>query len=238
MLIKKLLVVISLAGVFVAHSYADEAAVRKTLQAKYPQLSIESVSKSPVAGLFEVYANGEMIYADENANFILVNGSLINTSTRQNVTDESKRKLSAIKWENLPLKNAFTRVNGNGKRKIAMFADPNCGYCKKIEHDLNNVKDVTIYTFIFPILSEDSTTKGKGIWCSKDRVKAWNDLLLNNVTPSASPNCDNPIAENLEFGRRKGISGTPTLFLGDGQRIPGAISAAEIDRLLDDAEGK
>jgi thiol:disulfide interchange protein DsbC len=238
MLIKKLLVMLALASFFSASSYADEATVKKTLQSTYPQLAIESVTKSPLAGIYEVFANGEIIYADESANFIIVNGSLINTSTRQNLTDESKRKLSAIKWDALPLQNAFTRVKGNGKRKIAMFADPNCGYCKKIEHELNSLNNVTIYTFVYPILSEDSTKKAKSVWCSKDRAKAWNDLMLSNVTPTASSSCDNPVDQILEFGRRKGISGTPTMFLVDGQRIPGAVSAAEMDKLLDGAEGK
>ena len=237
MLIRNALVAIFLCGFFSVGASADEASVKAALQAKYPQLAIENISKAPLPGFYEIYANGEIIYTDEGANYIFVNGALINTSTRQNVTDESKRKLSSIKWEQLPLKNAFARVKGNGKRKLALFADPNCGYCKKIERDLSALNDVTIYTFVYPILSEDSTQKAKSIWCSKDKAKAWTDQMLNNIAPNASASCDNPVDENLDFGRRKGISGTPTLFFADGQRVPGAVSTAELDKMLD-AVGK
>jgi len=238
MLIKKLLIALSLASFFAGNSYADETMVKKALQSTYPQLAIGNITKSPFAGIYEVFANGEIFYTDESANFIIVNGNLINASTRQNITDENKRKLLALKWDALPLQNAFTRIKGNGKRKIAIFADPNCWYCKKVERELSSLNDVTIYTFVYPIMSENSTKKAKSIWCSKDRAKAWNDMMLSNIMPSAPTSCDNPVDQILRFGRRKGISGTPTIFLVDGQRIPGAISATELGKHLDSAEGK
>ena len=216
---------------------AQEATIRKNLAERIPQLqAIDEVSKSPMAGLYEVRVNGtEIYYTDAEANF-LVQGSLIDTKQRRNLTEERVDKLTAINFEALPFKDAFTIVRGNGKRRLAVFQDPNCGYCKRFERDLQKLNHVTIHMFLYPILSADSNEKSKNIWCAKDRVKAWQDWMVRDQTPAAA-NCDaSAIARNIDIGRKFKITGTPTLVFVDGSRVPGAISVAEVEKHL--SEGK
>ncbi len=212
---------------------AQEATIRKNLAERLPQLqAIDEISKSPMAGLYEVRVNGsEIYYTDAEANFLL-QGSLIDTKQRRNLTEERVDKLTAINFDALPLKDAFTIVRGNGKRRLAVFEDPNCGYCKRFERDLQKVNNVTVHMFLYPILSADSTEKSKNIWCAKDRVKAWQDWMVRDQTPPAA-SCDAAaIARNLELGRKFKITGTPTLVFADGSRVPGAIGAAEVEKRL------
>ena len=216
---------------------AQEATIRKNLAERIPQLqAIDEVNKSPMAGLYEVRVNGtEIYYTDAEANF-LVQGSLIDTKQRRNLTEERVDKLTAINFEALPFKDAFTIVRGNGKRRLAVFQDPNCGYCKRFERDLQKLNHVTIHMFLYPILSADSNEKSKHIWCAKDRVKAWQDWMVRDQTPAAA-NCDaSAIARNIDIGRKFKITGTPTLVFVDGSRVPGAISVAEVEKHL--SEGK
>ncbi len=216
---------------------AQEATIRKNLAERIPQLqAIDEVSKSPMAGLYEVRVNGtEIYYTDAEANF-LVQGSLIDTKQRRNLTEERVDKLTAINFEALPFKDAFTIVRGNGKRRLAVFQDPNCGYCKRFERDVQKLNHVTIHMFLYPILSADSNEKSKNIWCAKDRVKAWQDWMVRDQAPVAA-NCDaSAIARNIDIGRKFKITGTPTLVFADGSRVPGAISVAEVEKHL--SEGK
>ena len=216
---------------------AQEATIRKNLAERIPQLqAIDEVSKSPMAGLYEVRVNGtEIYYTDAEANF-LFQGSLIDTKQRRNLTEERVDKLTAINFEALPFKDAFTIVRGNGKRRLAVFQDPNCGYCKRFERDLQKLNHVTIHMFLYPILSADSNEKSKNIWCAKDRVKAWQDWMVRDQAPVAA-NCDaSAIARNIDIGRKFKITGTPTLVFVDGSRVPGAISVAEVEKHL--SEGK
>ncbi|MFZ4479905.1 MAG: DsbC family protein [Rhodoferax sp.] len=216
---------------------AQEAAIRKNLAERIPQLQkIDEVSKSPVAGLYEIRVNGtEIYYTDAEANYLL-QGSLIDTKQRRNLTEERVDKLTAISLDALPSKDAFTIVRGNGKRKLAVFEDPNCGYCKRFERDLQKVDNVTIQMFLYPILGSDSFDKSKHIWCAKDRVKAWQDWMVRDK-PAAVASCDtSAIERNVEIGRKHKITGTPTLIFADGSRVPGAISAAEVERRLTEAK--
>lgn len=216
------------------HVQAQENVIRKNLPERLPNLpSIDEVSKTPMPGLFEVRIGSDVFYTDAQANFIL-QGSLFDVRQRRNLTEERVEKLSAIPFEQLPLKNAFTQVHGNGKRKLVVFADPNCGYCKRFEKDLQNLQDVTIYHLLYPILGEDSKAKSRNIWCAKDRVKTWNDWMLRGVTPPATQ-CDTAAIDvNVEFGKKHRISGTPTLILTDGSRIAGAVPATQVDKMLND----
>ena len=216
------------------HVQAQENVIRKNLPERLPNLpSIDEVSKTPMPGLFEVRIGSDVFYTDAQANFIL-QGSLFDVRQRRNLTEERVEKLSAIPFEQLPLKNAFTQVHGNGKRKLVVFADPNCGYCKRFEKDLQNLQDVTIHHLLYPILGEDSKAKSRNIWCAKDRVKTWNDWMLRGVTPPTTQ-CDTAAVDaNVEFGKKHRISGTPTLILTDGSRIAGAVPATQVDKMLND----
>ncbi len=229
----KLIALLGLMACSLGSAFAQEAAIRKNLAERLPSFSkIDEVSKTPMNGLYEIRINdSDIFYTDAEGNFLL-QGQLIDTRAKRNLTEERVEKLSAIDFDALPLKDAFTVVRGNGKRKLAVFEDPNCGYCKRFERDLQKVSDVTIYMFLFPILGPDSVDKSRNIWCAKDRGKAWVDLMVRDQ-PAAKATCDTTVLErNLEFGRKHKITGTPTLFFANGSRVPGAISAQQVENLL------
>lgn len=214
---------------------ANEAAVRQAMQKKYPNIPVDSVTKSPIPGLYEVYAGGEVLYADENVNYLITRGRMIDVERKTDLTAERLQTLSAVKFDQLPLDLAFRKVQGNGTRRIAYFTDPNCPYCKQIEPRLAKLENVTIYVFLYPVLGQDSYDKAKAVWCSKDRVKTYDDMMLNGRPPRNPGNCDTPIDKIIAFGRQKSINGTPTLFLADGQRISGAIPEDQLRKLVDSA---
>jgi thiol:disulfide interchange protein DsbC len=215
---------------------AQEATIRKNLGERIPMLQkIDEISRTPMNGLWEVRVGSDILYTDSEGNF-LIQGSLIDAKQRRNLTEERVDKLSAVAFDTLPVKDAFTIVRGNGKRKIAVFEDPNCGYCKRFERDLQKVDNVTIHMFLYPILGGDSPDKSRNIWCSKDKAKAWQDLMVRDQ-PVAAASCDaSAITRNLEFGKKYRITGTPTLFFADGSRVPGAINAQQVEKFLADAK--
>ena len=228
------LVLLALAGPV----FADEASVRKAVEtfigANSP--AVETVTKTPYGGLYEVVLkSGEIVYTDDQVSFI-IDGSVIDAKSRKNVTQARQNQLSAIDFNALPLEQAVKVVRGNGSRSIATFEDPNCVYCKKLAKELQGMKDVTVYTFLYPILTPDSAEKSKNIWCAKDRSQAWTDWMVEAKAPAAVPasaKCDiSAIEKNLALGRKLRIQGTPTIFLTDGSRIGGYVTVAELDKTL------
>ncbi len=212
---------------------AQEATIRKNLAERLPQLpKIDEVSKTPLAGVYEIRVNeNDIYYTDAEGNY-LIQGSIIDVRQKRNLTEERVERLTAIEFKDLPLKDAFTVVRGNGKRKLAVFADPNCGYCKRFERDLTKIDNVTVHTFLYPILSPDSAEKSKNIWCAKDKNKSWQDWMFNEQPPVAA-NCDTTaLTRNLNLGRKHKITGTPTLIFADGSRVPGALSMQQIEQQL------
>jgi thiol:disulfide interchange protein DsbC len=231
----------ALAAALVAMSLALPAAaqdaerIKAELKKKFPEAQIENVAKIPYGGLYEVTGAGEVFYTDEKATFLLL-GSLIDAKTRQNVTEARVRKLTAINFDSLPLDSAVKIVRGNGARRIALFEDPNCGYCKRFEKDLVTVSDITVYVFLYPILSPESAEKARAVWCSPDKGKAWMDMMLKEVVPEGGGKCDTPIEKLLAFGQGKRITGTPTIFFEDGERVPGAMPLAAFEKRLAEAK--
>jgi thiol:disulfide interchange protein DsbC len=218
-----------------AMAFGQDAVIRKNLSERLPNLpKIDEITKTAMPGLFEVRVGGtDIFYTDAEGNFF-IQGNLIDTKNRRNVTEERIAKLTEIDFDTLPLKDAFTVVRGNGKRKIAVFEDPNCGYCKRFETDLQNVNNVTVYMFLYPILGQASTDRSKNIWCAKDRAKAWTDWMVKSADTAAAPAaCDTAaLTRNVEFGKKHKITGTPTLIFADGNRVPGAIGAAQVEKFL------
>jgi thiol:disulfide interchange protein DsbC len=218
---------------------AQEATIRKNLSERLANLpKIEEVSKTPMPGLWEVRLQGnDILYTDAEGNY-LIQGALVDTRARRNLTEERLEKLSAVDFSTLPLKDAFVVTRGDGSRKMAVFTDPNCPYCKRFEADLQKISNVTIYNFLYPVLGKDSTEKAKNIWCAKDRVKAWEDWMQRN-TPPAGASCETAaLSRNLEFGRQHHITGTPTVLFTDGSRVPGAVGAAQLEKRLSEATSK
>jgi len=217
---------------------AQEALIRKAITERLPQIrAIDEVSKTPIPGIYELRINGsEIYYTDAQGNY-LIEGNVIDLRGKRNLTEERVAKLTAIKFDDLPFKDAFTIVRGNGKRKLAVFEDPNCGYCKRFERDLQKVDNVTIYMFLYPILGADSGEKSKAIWCAKDPAKAWQDWMVRDqAIPALPASCDTTaMARNVDLGRAHKITGTPTLVFIDGNRVPGAIDSKQVEKLLTDS---
>ena len=203
---------------------ADEAAVRKLLEGKTGK--IERLVKVPGTSIWEVSADGQVLYADDGGRYLL-SGSLIDGKTGKNLTSE---RLFSM----LPLDSAVKQVRGNGKQVLVTFEDPNCGYCKKLAKDLLKAKDVTIYTFLYPVLGEDSVDKSKAIWCAPDRAKAWNDWMVSGkAAPAAGEKCDLAgLDTSTEAGRKLRINGTPAIFFGNGERAGGYIPLPEIEKRM------
>lgn len=212
---------------------ADEASVRKAFTTRFPKAQVQSVTKLPVLNLYEIVVEGEVLYTDEKFEY-LVDGSIIATKTMTNLTEQRKRKLSAISFDELPLDLAFKKVKGNGERKLAVFSDPDCPFCRRVENDLAKLDNVTIYMFLYPIesLHPNAPALSKRIWCSADKIKAWDDYMLRGTQPGSNGDCANPVDKIVEFGRKRAINGTPTLIFASGERVPGAISAEQIENYL------
>jgi len=213
-----------------AYAQSDADAIKAELRKKLPDApAVDSVRKTPYGGLFEVVSGGEIFYTNDKADFILA-GSVIDLKTRENVTDLRMRQVNMIKWYSLPLDQAIKIVRGNGSRKIAIFEDPNCGYCKRLERDLQGVTDITVYVLLYPILSPDSVTQSKAIWCSADPGKSWIDHMVRDTAVSGSSTCATPVDRILALGQAKRVHGTPTIIFENGERIPGAIPVSEIEK--------
>jgi thiol:disulfide interchange protein DsbC len=213
---------------------AQEALIRKNIAARLPDFpKIDEVAKTAIPGVYEIRVGTDIFYSDEQGNHLL-EGQLIETKSRKNLTQARIDELTRIDFASLPLKDAIVWKQGTGARKIAVFADPNCGYCKRLERDLTAVKDVTVYTFLFPILGGDSPDKSKAIWCAKDNIKVWRDWMIDGaVPPRVMGPCDTAaLARNAELGRKHKINGTPAILFEDGKRIPGAMTADQIEKQL------
>lgn len=224
------LFLVLLASLSFSYAHADAAKVKDILQKNYPQLGkIEKTNKANILGLYEVVAQGQLFYTDEKAQY-LISGNIIDLKTMRNLTEERSHKLFAIDFNSLPFDLAIKKVKGNGQRKMAYFSDPNCGFCKKLESELKNVDNVTLYLFMLSIF-QGSDKKVQGVWCSKDQVKAWDNLMLNNVQPPVGT-CDAPTAKLMELSQKLNINGTPALIFADGVLVPGFRPAAELEKSL------
>ena len=244
MIIRALTVLTSGLLLLSAVARADEASIRSGIAKKFPKATVESVTKTPHLGLYELVIDGQLIYADEDFNY-LIDGNIIDTRSMTNVTaarqgdlEELKLKKLAFPFEDLPFELAIKKVKGDGSRRIAVFSDPDCPFCRRLERDMEKVTDVTIYLFLYPIeqLHPKAPAVSRAIWCSGDRVKAWDEYMLKGVAPKAAGTCTNPVDKLAEFGKAKRITGTPTIFFVDGKRVPGAIPGDQIENNLAKAQ--
>lgn len=210
-----------------------EANIKKVLEPRLGGQKIESIKETPYSGLYEVRAAGDIVYTDKKGSYLFI-GHVYDTKTSQNLTQLRIDDINKIKFADLPFESALKQVKGNGKRVIAVFEDPNCGYCKRLRQTtLRELDNVTIYTFMYNILSEDSFTKSKNVWCAADRVKTWDDWMINGKVPPSTPaDCQNPNQKIAELGQKMRIQGTPAFFFTDGSRIPGAIDLKALEAKL------
>lgn len=231
----KLFISILVLGFFSGAVWADEAALRKAIQPHFADSKIESVKKTPYLGLYEVVVGDEVFYTDDKADYFFF-GHVIDTKTRTSMTNERIQEIKAarrVPLDSLPLQSAIKVVKGDGKRRVAIFTDPNCPYCKQLEKELLSVTNVTIYTLLYPVL-KGSMELSKKIWCSDNQIKAWDDFMLKNIAPS-SKDCETPLDALVKSGHENKVSGTPTLIFADGSVVGGMIPATVIEEKLENA---
>ena len=231
---------LALAASFAHAAFAQEALIRKNLAERLPDFpKIDEISKTAIPGLYEVRIGTEIVYTDERGDN-LVQGNIIDTRTRRDLTQARIDKITAIDFAALPLKDAIVWKQGSGERKLVVFADPNCGYCKKFESEMQQVRDVTVYTFLIPILGGDSPDKARNIWCAKDNSAVWRDWMIHGTAaPRSMGNCDvSALQRNLAMAKKYRVTGTPALVFEDGKRVPGAMAPADIEKQLAIAQAK
>ena len=239
-MIKQLVAYAVLSSLSVA-AMADEASLKKAVEAAYPKFKVESVSKTPYPGLYEVFMAGQIIYTDERMSFLIAEGRLVDPKSKKDLTAERMDELTKIDFAKLPLDQAIKVVKGSGSRKLVVFSDVDCPYCKRLEqNELSNITDVTVYTFLYPIvqLHPDAAAKSKSIWCASNRVKAWDDWIMRNQLPKNAVNCDVPLEKVGDLAKSLDITSTPTLIFADGKRMLGAQPYKEIERALQAAARK
>ncbi|MDO8466275.1 MAG: DsbC family protein [Gallionella sp.] len=217
-------------------AHASENEIRQSLQSRFPNISkIEHIVKTPYAGLYEVIINNELLYTDTQGQY-LFDGSVIDVKSRRNVTEERRRQLFAIDFDQLPLDLALKKVKGSGKRKLAYFTDPNCGFCKRLERELAKINDVTLYLFLYPVL-QGSDDVVRNVYCAKDPVKAWDDLMHGGIAPAHAV-CNSQIDKVMALAKKHHVEGTPNLIFGNGLQIPGYMPAEELEKRLNGADKK
>jgi thiol:disulfide interchange protein DsbC len=216
------------------HAFANpelvKAAVETWLNNRY---KVEAITRTPLANMYEVRIGGDLLYVDDKAQFIFVEGQMIDLKANKNLTQERLDEINKIDWKDLPLNAALKQVFGNGKRQLVVFEDPNCPHCRTTRIAINQQKDVTVYTFTYPILAADSEAKVNKALCAKDRIKAWNNLMLDRVVPDNDGTCKNDLAKVIEAGRKLRVTGTPTLVFSNGKRVASGVSPEQLAKLLE-----
>ena len=225
---------ILLCFLFPVSIFADDDALRAIMEKAYPELPIKSIQKTDYNDLYEVFIGSQIIYTNDTFDFLIVEGRVVDPKTKIDLTELRLEELTRIDFKDLPLLDAIKVVKGNGKRKIAIFSDVDCPYCKRLEkNELSNIDNITIYTFLYPLaIHPEAEEKSKKIWCAKDRAKAWSDYIFNDKLPKNSGDCKTPINKILKLGKDLGISSTPTIILSNGKRVPGAIPYKQLEEYL------
>jgi thiol:disulfide interchange protein DsbC len=215
-------------------AFADEDALREIMKNTYPELPIKSIQKTDYNDLYEVFIGSQIIYTNDTFDFLIVEGRVVDPKTKIDLTELRLEELTRVNFEDLPLSDAIKVVKGNGKRKIAIFSDVDCPYCKRLEKkELSNINNITIYTFLYPLaIHPEAKLKSKKIWCANDRSKAWTEYIHNDNLPENSGDCKTPINKILKLGKDLGISSTPTIILSNGKRVPGAIPYEQLEEYL------
>lgn len=207
------------------------AGVEAWLKGRY---KVDELRRSPVPGIWEVRIGNDLLYVDDKGQFAFVEGNLVDMRNNRNLTRERVDEILAIDFKDLPLDIAMKQVIGNGRRVMAVFEDPNCGYCRQMRKDIANLKDVTIYTFVVPMLSADSEVKARKALCADDKVRAWTDLMVSGRVPGNAGTCETPLAQLRELAQKLGVSATPTTFFANGKRLRGYVPGAQLEKMLEE----
>ena len=207
-------------------------AVQTWLRGRY---KVDEVRRTPVPGIWEVRLGTDLLYVDERGQYAFVEGQLVDMRTNQSLTQARIDQLTAVRWAELPLDIAIKQVNGKGERKVAVFEDPNCVHCRNTRREMNKIDNLTVYTFTLPILAADSERKVRQAWCAPDRVKAWNELLIDGKLPDNPGTCaDAPVDKTMALAKKLRVQGTPTIVFPNGKRIPGGVPGPQLQKLVDE----
>jgi thiol:disulfide interchange protein DsbC len=222
-----------------AAAVAEAATVKKLLEQKFPGAHVGNVAKSGYLGLYEAQFDDQMVYTDAKVAYVLV-GSIYDTTTKQNLSEERLRKLNRVATDTLPLELAIKKVKGNGQRKLVVFSDADCPFCSRLETELKGIDDVTVYTFLYPIdqLHPDAARKSKMIWCAPDRLKAWDEFFASGKLPDNKGDCETPLATLQDLGQKMRVNATPTLVFADGSVVPGALPKQRLETELTNADAE
>jgi thiol:disulfide interchange protein DsbC len=214
---------------------ADEAQVKRAFEARHQGVKVEKVTKTQFGGLYEILVGDEIVYTDENADYLFI-GRVIDARTRIDLTEQRVDKLTTVplKWSDLPLDQAVKTVRGDGSRVMAVFSDPHCPACRQLDTALQEVTNATIYTFLYPVIRPELRKHSDAIWCSKDPSQAYFNLSLKSKVPEAAANCATPVDKNLELGRKLRVNSTPTIYFKDGRRVKGARNPEQLSAILDE----
>jgi thiol:disulfide interchange protein DsbC len=218
---------------------AAVAALKTTLEQKFPGADVNNIARTPYFGLYEARIGDQLVYTDAKAAYVIV-GAVYDTETKRNLTEARQRELNRIAFASLPLELAIKKVKGSGERKLAVFSDADCPFCARLENDLKGIDNITIYTFLYPIdqLHPDAARKSRAIWCAPDRVKAWDEFFAAGTVPANDGSCDNPVEATAALGARLRVTATPTLVFADGSMIPGALPAAQLEQQIRESEAQ
>ena len=230
----RLLIAAILLGSISVPVSAGDAEIRNALQKRFGDIKIESIARTPLSGVWEVFANGQILYTDETGNYVFVDAKLVDIGKHANLTEQRLHELTFVRFQDLPFDFAIKQVKGDGARKLAIFVDPDCPYCRQLQKELEKVDNITIYYFLFPLGSvhPNAPAMARVIWCAPDREKAWLDYMTRQIKPKAVGNCDTPVDKIIAFGDHKGVTGTPTLFFGNNQRVASLVTAEQIEQVL------
>ncbi|HUN69117.1 MAG TPA: DsbC family protein [Burkholderiales bacterium] len=232
-------IVCLVAALLAPPALADEAQIRQALEAKLDGVKVDGVQPAPIAGIFEVRLQSsdgpQIVYTDAQGGYVFT-GHLIDSKSGRDLTEERLKKLTAIDFGSLPLDLAVKIQRGNGKRVLAMFSDPYCPYCRRLEQTLLQIDDLTVYVFMYPVIRPQNADHSRAVWCSRDRAKAWLELAASDKpkVPTAGANCANPVDKVLELGRSMRVRSTPTLYFANGERAEGGMQIAEMRAKLDE----
>lgn len=214
---------------------ADESVIRKTLSERYPGIVIQAVTPTPMAGVWEVWTGGRLVYTDNTGEYLLI-GTLVETRGKINLSQQRLNELRAVRFDSLPLEKSFTVVKGKGERRLAVFTDPDCPFCRRLEQELAKLDNLTVHIFLYPLadLHPGAPQIARNVWCAADRPGSWTAYMLEGKAPDKAGDCEAPLTQIAELATRLGIEGTPALIFGNGRRVDGYLPAHEIEALLKD----
>lgn len=244
---KKLLSVL-IAGIALTTNLAfaitpQEKTMLEKLNKEYPKLNVEDVIFLPTVNLYELHIknNTNLAFTNPNIDYFLMAGEIVDAKNKKSITAD--RELINVQrfFFNLPVDKAIVIKYGKGTRKVAIFTDPDCPFCKASDQDIHKKltnQDITFYYYMNPLKipgHEEAPLKARKIWCSPDKGKAWTDWMINGVLPNNPGTCANPVADTKALSEAVGFNSTPTLVFDNGLVWRGQMMSEQVMQMFNKA---